>query len=230
MTLGQLRTFALVAKLGSLHAAAAAPRSQRTGSIRGARRAQAGPGRPALCARPWRDCADSRRPGARRTCPGHRGTGGPGPVGGGTCPDRDRAAEDRGDGAVCRARGGPAAGPFHPPGSRGLRRCGGGGSRGHRLAAARTRLRHRPGGQAAARPQRLPCQRHWRRRHRLRPVPAVPADRRGGRRTSARRPPRAGAPAELLGRPWFAGPAGIQAASEEGRWLAAQAWRRRSSG
>jgi DNA-binding transcriptional LysR family regulator len=28
--------------------------------------------------------------------------------------------------------------------------------------------------------------------------------------------------AELLRRPWFAGPAGIQAASEEGRWLAAQ--------
>jgi len=28
--------------------------------------------------------------------------------------------------------------------------------------------------------------------------------------------------AELLGRPWFAGPAGIQAASEEGRWLASQ--------
>ncbi|WP_090577610.1 LysR family transcriptional regulator [Arthrobacter sp. ov407] len=29
--------------------------------------------------------------------------------------------------------------------------------------------------------------------------------------------------AELLRRPWFAGPAGIQAASEEGRWLASQA-------
>jgi DNA-binding transcriptional LysR family regulator len=29
--------------------------------------------------------------------------------------------------------------------------------------------------------------------------------------------------AELLQRPWFAGPAGIQAASEEGRWLASQA-------
>jgi len=28
--------------------------------------------------------------------------------------------------------------------------------------------------------------------------------------------------AELLGRPWFAGPAGIQPASEEGRWLASQ--------
>jgi DNA-binding transcriptional LysR family regulator len=28
--------------------------------------------------------------------------------------------------------------------------------------------------------------------------------------------------AELLGRPWFAGPAGIQEASEEGRWLASQ--------
>jgi DNA-binding transcriptional LysR family regulator len=28
--------------------------------------------------------------------------------------------------------------------------------------------------------------------------------------------------AELLGRPWFTGPAGIQAASEEGRWLASQ--------
>ncbi|RKR30415.1 LysR family transcriptional regulator [Arthrobacter oryzae] len=27
---------------------------------------------------------------------------------------------------------------------------------------------------------------------------------------------------ELLGRPWFAGPAGVQAASEEGRWLASQ--------
>jgi DNA-binding transcriptional LysR family regulator len=27
---------------------------------------------------------------------------------------------------------------------------------------------------------------------------------------------------ELLARPWFAGPAGIQAASEEGRWLASQ--------
>ena len=30
------------------------------------------------------------------------------------------------------------------------------------------------------------------------------------------------APAELVRRPWFAGPAGIQAASEEGRWLAAR--------
>lgn len=29
--------------------------------------------------------------------------------------------------------------------------------------------------------------------------------------------------AEMLRRPWFAGPAGIQAASEEGRWLASQA-------
>ncbi|CAH0131849.1 putative HTH-type transcriptional regulator Rv0377 [Arthrobacter sp. Bi26] len=29
--------------------------------------------------------------------------------------------------------------------------------------------------------------------------------------------------AELLRRPWFAGPAGVQAASEEGRWLASQA-------
>ena len=69
MTFTQLRTFALVAELGSLRAAAAALGRQRAGGLRGGRRAARRPRRPAVPAHRQRHRADPGRPGAGRPGP-----------------------------------------------------------------------------------------------------------------------------------------------------------------
>ena len=226
MTLSQLRTFALVARLGSLHAAAETPRRQRTGGFLGPGGAPAGPRRPALRARRRRHRADPRRPGTGRLRPGHRGPGGPGPLGGGPRQERRRAAEDRFDRAVCRTCGRPAAGPLHQARSRRLGGRGGGVRGGHRLAAAGARLRHRPRRPADG------ARRHRRTELGLECVPFLRYQRILVAAAGHPLAPLHGpvAVARLLGRPWFAGPAGIQASSRRAAGWRRWGWRRRSSG
>ena len=82
MTFTQLRTFALVAELGSLRAAADGARRQRAGGLGGGRRAAHRPRRPAVPPHRQRHRADPRRPRAGRPRPGAGAAGRPHPPGG----------------------------------------------------------------------------------------------------------------------------------------------------
>ncbi len=227
MTLSQLRTFALVARLGSLHAAAEtlgvsepAVSSALTALrqdlgdplfVRAAGGIALTPGGRALAdyAQDIVGLADQARWEVSNAT------------------ERRRTAEDRFDRSFCRTCGGPAAGPVHQAGPRRLRGCGGGVRGGPWLAPAGTRLRHCP---------RCPADGDCRYRGYgtapgVRSVPALPARPGGGGGASAGPAARTGlrSPGCWTG-PGLPGPRGSRTARRKAAGWRRRGWRRRSSG
>ena len=161
-----------------------------------------------------RHCPDARRPGAGGLCPGHRRAGGPGPLGGRPRPERRRRPEDRWpprrfaehaagrllDLFTKRVPGASVDVVVEPAAD-------------IAVAAARTRLRHRPGcpaGAAAAASARLEVVPFLRYQRVLVAAPGHPLARLHGPALAWR----------LLAQALVRRPGGILEGSEEGRWLA----------
>ena len=151
MTFTQLRTFALVAELGSLRAAATALGISEPAVSAAVAALRTDLGDPLFRRTGDRHRPDPRRPRPGRPCPGAGAAGGADPPGG-RARDVHRTAPGAGHGGLRRARRGPGRRGLHPPGAargrgpdRGLDRLRGG-------RAGGGRRRHRARGPAGADP------------------------------------------------------------------------------
>ena len=207
MTFTQLRTFALVAELGSLRAAATALGVSEPAVSAAVAALRTDLGDPLFRRTGTRHRAHPGRPGAGRPRPGAGAAGRADPPGG-RARDVHRPAAGAGDGGLRRARRRRGGRRLHPPGAargrgpdRGLDRLRGG-------RAGRGRRRHR-----ARRPAGADPGAGGRRR-------AVPAVLPRGRRGAGSPPGRAAnlRIGDLSGHPWLTGPAGLEPGSEEERW------------